>query len=93
MTDDFYTTRSPITGANDVAMKRQRYTGIATFMRTPLAENLTDLDIALIGVPLDGGLARQYKFPVRRGSAFDPKRTLAAKGRRFDQVGTLRQAL
>ena len=33
----------------------QRYTGIATFFRTPLAQNPAGLDIALIGVPLDAG--------------------------------------
>ena len=33
-----------------------RYTGIATFMRTPLVRDPTELDIALIGVPFDGGV-------------------------------------
>ncbi len=32
-----------------------RYTGIATFMGTPLAEDLSGIDIALVGVPFDGG--------------------------------------
>jgi guanidinopropionase len=32
-----------------------RYTGIATFMRTPLVRDPSALDIALIGVPFDGG--------------------------------------
>jgi guanidinopropionase len=32
-----------------------RYTGIATFLRTPLIRDLSQLDIALIGVPFDGG--------------------------------------
>ncbi len=32
-----------------------RYTGIATFMRTPLVRDPAQLDIALIGVPFDGG--------------------------------------
>jgi len=33
-----------------------RYTGIATFMRTPLVRDPSKLDIALIGVPFDGGV-------------------------------------
>jgi len=32
-----------------------RYTGIATFMRTPLVRDPSKLNIALIGVPFDGG--------------------------------------
>lgn len=33
-----------------------RYAGVATFMRTPLAHDPSGLDIALIGVPFDGGV-------------------------------------
>ena len=33
-----------------------RYSGIATFLRTPLYQDPSDLDIALIGVPFDGGV-------------------------------------
>jgi len=33
-----------------------RYEGIATFMRTPLVPDPSKLDIALIGVPFDGGV-------------------------------------
>ncbi|MFQ5631590.1 MAG: arginase family protein, partial [bacterium] len=33
----------------------QRYAGIATFMGRPLVRDLSKLDIALIGVPFDGG--------------------------------------
>jgi guanidinopropionase len=36
-------------------MARPRYTGIPTFMRTPFSEALADVDIALVGVPFDGG--------------------------------------
>ncbi len=35
------------------AMIRPRFTEIATFMRAPIAESFDDLDIALIGVPMD----------------------------------------
>jgi guanidinopropionase len=33
-----------------------RYTGPVTFMRTPLVRDPTKLDIALVGVPFDGGV-------------------------------------
>ena len=38
------------------SMSAPRYTGVATFMRTPLVHDLSRLDIALIGVPFDGGV-------------------------------------
>jgi len=38
------------------SMSAPRYTGIATFMRTPLVRDPSKLDIALIGVPFDGGV-------------------------------------
>ena len=40
-------------------MLAPRYAGLATFMRTPMAEKLDDLDIALIGVPFDGALTNR----------------------------------
>ena len=40
-------------------MVRPRYTGIATFMRAPHAETPDDLDIAMIGVPYDGGVTNR----------------------------------
>lgn len=36
-------------------MSLPRYTGVASFMRTPLVRDPSELDIALIGVPFDGG--------------------------------------
>lgn len=36
-----------------------RYTGIATFFRTPHTEHLLDADIGLIGVPYDGGVTNR----------------------------------
>lgn len=36
-----------------------RYTGIPTFMRAPYSEALDALDIALIGVPFDGGVTNR----------------------------------
>jgi len=37
-------------------MSTPRYAGVATFMRTPLVRDPSKLDIALIGVPFDGGV-------------------------------------
>jgi guanidinopropionase len=37
-------------------MSAPRYAGVATFMRTPLVRDPSKLDIALIGVPFDGGV-------------------------------------
>ncbi len=40
-------------------IKEPRYTGIATFMRAPLASSLDGIDIALIGVPTDLGVTNR----------------------------------
>ena len=39
----------------DNPMARPRFTGIPTFMRTPVADSLAEVDIGLVGVPFDGG--------------------------------------
>ena len=36
-----------------------RYTGIPTFFRTPLQQSASGLDIALVGVPFDGGVTNR----------------------------------
>jgi guanidinopropionase len=36
-----------------------RYTGIASFFRTPTTQSLQDVDIGLIGVPFDGGVTNR----------------------------------
>ena len=36
-----------------------RYTGIATFFRTPLTHDLSEADIGVIGVPFDGGVTNR----------------------------------
>ena len=36
-----------------------RYSGIPTFMRTPFVPDLEGLDIALVGVPFDGGVTNR----------------------------------
>ena len=43
-------------GYNYYPKSAPRYTGVATFMRTPLVFDPSKLDIALIGVPFDGGV-------------------------------------
>jgi guanidinopropionase len=40
-------------------MSRPRFTGIATFMRAPFAEDLRQLDIGLAGIPFDGGVTNR----------------------------------
>ncbi|MEE9479561.1 MAG: agmatinase [Kiloniellales bacterium] len=40
-------------------MVRPRYSGLATFMRTPYSEDPAGLDIALVGVPFDGGVTNR----------------------------------
>ncbi|MGA0321091.1 MAG: agmatinase, partial [bacterium] len=39
--------------------QRPRYTGLPTFMRTPYREDLEGLDIALVGIPFDGGVTNR----------------------------------
>src|ERR1700722_15821833 len=38
---------------------RPRYTGIATFFRSPAAEQTDEVDIGIIGVPFDGGVTNR----------------------------------
>lgn len=57
------------------SMLTPRYTGIATFMRTPLVHDLSKLDIAIIGVPFDNGVenragARHGPREIRNMSSF-----------------------
>jgi guanidinopropionase len=44
---------------DQIEMKRPRYTGIPTFMRAPIVDDLSSIDIALIGVPFDGGVTNR----------------------------------
>lgn len=36
-----------------------RYTGLATFMRAPVAETLQGVDVAMVGIPFDGALTNR----------------------------------
>jgi len=40
-------------------MTAPRYSGLATFMRAPIAETLENLDIAMLGIPYDGALTNR----------------------------------
>ncbi|NKC13262.1 MAG: agmatinase [Gammaproteobacteria bacterium] len=75
--------RSP--GAGDTAsepMQQPRYTGIPTFMRVPHTPELEGLDIALIGVPFDGGVTN------RTGARHGPReiRNQSSLMRRINQA-------
>jgi guanidinopropionase len=43
----------------DDPQAQPRHTGIASFFRAPIAETAADADIALIGVPFDGGVTHR----------------------------------
>jgi guanidinopropionase len=56
------------------SMNAPRYSGIATFMRTPLVQDPSGLDIAFIGIPYDGAVegrsgARQGPREIRNISS------------------------
>ena len=38
---------------------RPRYTGLPTFLRAPYREDLSDVDVGLVGVPFDGGVTNR----------------------------------
>ena len=54
-----YDRTSPVTGESGNPMSEPRFLEFATFMRAPVAKNLDDLDIALIGVPYDGAVTNR----------------------------------
>jgi len=56
---DPYKKKSAVTGEAYDPMIAPRYTEIPTFMRTPHVSEVTDLDIALVGVPFDGGVTNR----------------------------------
>ena len=57
--DQHYRRRSPVTGREINAMEEPRFFDVPTFMRTPLAATLDGLDVALVGVPFDGGVTNR----------------------------------
>jgi guanidinopropionase len=56
---DHYDRTSPVTGESGNPMNEPRFLELATFMRAPLAKNLSDLDVALVGVPYDGAVTNR----------------------------------
>ena len=40
-------------------MQRPRYTGLATFMRSPYREDVDGVEVGLVGVPFDGGVTNR----------------------------------
>ena len=66
-------------------MSRPRYLGLPTFMRAPYCEDPSGLDIAMIGVPYDGGVDEPPGGPAwaARGSkpvVDDPSRQPGDEG-------------
>jgi guanidinopropionase len=51
--------RSPVTGEEYDPSLALRHTEIATFLRAPLARSIDEVDIALVGVPYDGGVTHR----------------------------------
>ena len=54
-----HTKRGPVDGVEYDPMREPRYTDIATFMRAPVVGSLSEVDIALIGVPTDLGVTNR----------------------------------
>lgn len=61
---------------------RPRYSGVATFFRTPLLDSVEDVDIGVIGVPFDGGVTN------RTGARHGPRavREQSTLVRRYNQA-------
>lgn len=56
---EYYQRRHPVTGETYQPRQAVRYSELPTFMRTPLAEDLSQVDIALVGVPFDTGVTNR----------------------------------
>jgi agmatinase len=61
--------------SSESSMLSPRYSGIPTFMRTPPGKDLSEIEIALVGVPFDGGVtnragARHGPREIRNQSTF-----------------------
>lgn len=57
------TTPNPALGAH-----LQPFSGITTFMRQPASRDLTEVDVAIVGIPFDGGTS------YRSGTRFGPRK-------------------
>ena len=68
---------------NDTPMLQPRFTGIPTFMRTPIAESFDELDIALIGISHGSRCDKPGRCAAR--SPGDPQRVVVdAQHQHFD---------
>lgn len=38
---------------------RPRYSGVATFFRSPLVDSLNGVDVGVVGIPFDGGVTHR----------------------------------
>ncbi len=47
------------TSPSNPDLSSPRYTGLATFMRAPVAETLQGVDVAMVGIPFDGALTNR----------------------------------
>ncbi|MCP3963237.1 MAG: agmatinase [bacterium] len=56
---DHYRRRSPVSGREFDPMDEPRFVEVPTFMRAPLATTIDGLDVALVGVPFDGGVTNR----------------------------------
>ena len=59
--------RQDILGETYEPMQQLRFTELATFMRVPLVNELTGVDIGIVGIPYDGGLT------ARTGARYGPR--------------------
>jgi guanidinopropionase len=66
----------------DDPMDQPRYTGIPTFMRAPFVEDLSKVDVGLVGIPFDGGVTN------RTGARHGPReiRNQSSLMRRINQA-------
>lgn len=64
----------PDAGGHGYPTSPLRYMGISTFMRTPPITDLTDFDIAMVGVPYDGAVTN------RPGARHGPREVRNASG-------------
>jgi guanidinopropionase len=82
---DFYQRKHPVTGEHYDPKIAVRYSEIPTFMRTPLATDLAEVDIALVGVPFDGGVTN------RTGARHGPReiRNQSSLGRDIHHVSRI----
>ncbi len=56
---DYYHRIHPVTGERYEPKTAVRYSEVPTFMRAPLARDLSQVDIALVGVPFDTGVTNR----------------------------------